>query len=636
MFNLGAAAPPDKSGLVDLPHCFHVLDTLEKDRTNLLVSVELFYNQSQSMIESWSKLLLSLSEVVMNSPNNNPIGKEYIETFQKSSNADLKIFANYIEASISPLIHQLKGLQVQYEGLKKKKKKLKHSTTTKGVGALLAVEFQQQINSAVTNRDFALWRFCKSNFDSKMKYAFEAHIQYSSVQGSFRKLSSKLMKMKKDSDKSSSNEAWNNSLRRSKELSISAFFQNRKIDEKDESSRYINPDELKRLGGEGNFWSLDNVMSLSRYSSRRGVLHITTYRMVFLSYGIQSSQKGKIESPSEVVFDIPLALIGRLEEIDQNDDFQIVQIFCKDLRNLVISFTQSKHSVNEFITNVSSLVFANTKALFAYFYRDPIDNSTDGWSLYDPHNEYKRLGIPDENFRITSINADYSLSPSYPSVLVVPMGISDADIKQAAPFRSKKRIISICWRLIGSNLAIARCSQPLVGVVGRRNSKDEAFLSEISRMATQQSNHRGLMLTGIGHGNFRSSPQSHIMILDARPKVNAVANLASGGGWENVEDLHTEVQFLNIDNIHVVRESLETMRKLFLPGVLETDYLVETHPASNLFTLKDWVKRYQDIQNTLRRSTQSSSWFRLLQTLLSGAIQIAQFIDMESNNTSFF
>ena len=50
-----------------------------------------------------------------------------------------------------------------------------------------------------------------------------------------------------------------------------------------------------------------------------------------------------------------------------------------------------------------------------------------------------------------------------------------------------------------------------------------------------------------------------IYIYDARPKANAVANMAKGGGYEsedNYKDASAEFVFLDIHNIHVMRESL--------------------------------------------------------------------------------
>lgn len=56
--------------------------------------------------------------------------------------------------------------------------------------------------------------------------------------------------------------------------------------------------------------------------------------------------------------------------------------------------------------------------------------------------EYRRQGIPNHFWRISTVNQAYALSPTYPSVLVVPRIISDAVLQDAAPFRSKGSIQS--------------------------------------------------------------------------------------------------------------------------------------------------------------------------------------------------
>jgi Myotubularin-related. len=48
--------------------------------------------------------------------------------------------------------------------------------------------------------------------------------------------------------------------------------------------------------------------------------------------------------------------------------------------------------------------------------------------------------------------------------------------------------------------------------------------------------------------------------MDARPKINAVANQAKGGGYEDMEHYqNTELVFLDIANIHVMRDRFENI-----------------------------------------------------------------------------
>ena len=83
-------------------------------------------------------------------------------------------------------------------------------------------------------------------------------------------------------------------------------------------------------------------------------------------------------------------------------------------------------------------------------------------------------------------------------------------------------------------------------MAGKRSSYDEKMISLI----------------------MDANAQSHrIYIYDARPKVNAVANMAKGGGYEN-EDTYNNAEFvfLDIHNIHVMRESLRKVRTRYFHG----------------------------------------------------------------------
>jgi len=57
--------------------------------------------------------------------------------------------------------------------------------------------------------------------------------------------------------------------------------------------------------------------------------------------------------------------------------------------------------------------------------------------IYDPVREYNRVGLPGAGFRITNANQDYKLCPTYPSLLVIPEGITDDQLKSVATFRSR-------------------------------------------------------------------------------------------------------------------------------------------------------------------------------------------------------
>ncbi|XP_057604790.1 myotubularin-related protein 2 isoform X2 [Hippopotamus amphibius kiboko] len=194
-------------------------------------------------------------------------------------------------------------------------------------------------------------------------------------------------------------------------------------------------------------------------------------------------------------------------------------------------------------------------------------------------------GIPNESWRITKINERYELCDTYPALLVVPANIPDEELKRVASFRSRGRIPVLSWIHPESQATVTRCSQPMVGVSGKRSKEDEKYLQAI----------------------MDSNAQSHkIFIFDARPSVNAVANKAKGGGYES-EDAYqnAELVFLDIHNIHVMRESLRKLKEIVYPNIEETHWL------SNL---------------------ESTHWLEHIKLILAGALRIADKV--ESGKTS--
>ncbi|XP_023562057.1 myotubularin isoform X4 [Octodon degus] len=188
----------------------------------------------------------------------------------------------------------------------------------------------------------------------------------------------------------------------------------------------------------------------------------------------------------------------------------------------------------------------------------------------------KEKGLPNHNWRLTFINKCYELCDTYPALLMVPYRTSDEDLRRVAAFRSRNRIPVLSWIHPENKTAIVRCSQPLVGMSGKRNKDDEKYLDAIRETNKQN---------------------SKLTIYDARPSVNAVANKATGGGYESDDAYHNaELSFLDIHNIHVMRESLKKVKDIVYPNVEESHWL---------------------------SSLESTHWLEHIKLVLTGAIQVA-------------
>ncbi|XP_064525836.1 myotubularin-related protein 1 isoform X7 [Pseudopipra pipra] len=147
----------------------------------------------------------------------------------------------------------------------------------------------------------------------------------------------------------------------------------------------------------------------------------------------------------------------------------------------------------------------------------------------------------------------------------------------------KRQVLS--WIHPESQATITRCSQPSVGPNDKRCKEDEKYLQTI----------------------MDANAQSHkLIIFDARQNSVADTNKAKGGGYESESAYpNAELVFLEIHNIHVMRESLRKLKEIVYPTIDDTRWL------SNL---------------------DSTHWLEYIRMLLAGAVRIADKI--ESGKTS--
>uniref|UniRef100_A0A671KNI8 Phosphatidylinositol-3,5-bisphosphate 3-phosphatase MTMR2 n=1 Tax=Sinocyclocheilus anshuiensis TaxID=1608454 RepID=A0A671KNI8_9TELE len=296
----------------------------------------------------------------------------------------------------------------------------------------------------------------------------------------------------------------------------------------------------------------------------RGSLTVTNYRLFFRC------------TDREPVFglDLPLGALSRVEKIGA--DMRNLRFVHKELEDSL------KKSVFEVLMKFAFPV-SNNMSLFAFEYKQVFPEN--GWKVYDPLAEYKRQGLPNESWRISKVNDHYELCDSYPAALFVPVTITDEELRRVFSFRAKGRIPVLSWIHPESQAAVVRASQPMVGQNGRRCKEDEKLLQAI----------------------MDANAQSHkLFIFDARPSVNAAANKMKGGGYES-EDAYqnAELVFLDIHNIHVMRESLRKLKEVVYPNIEESHWL------SNL---------------------ESTHWLEHIKLILAGALRIADKV--ESGKTS--
>ncbi|CAG9110478.1 unnamed protein product [Plutella xylostella] len=339
--------------------------------------------------------------------------------------------------------------------------------------------------------------------------------------------------------------------------------------------------DIQLLDGEKVMGVAKDVTYLCPYSGpSHGVLKVTNYQIHFRPTDIAMQHN---------ILSVPLGVVSRIEKVggasSKGENSYGIEIFCKDMRNLRFAHRQENHSRRGIFEKLQQLAFplSHRQPLFAFSYSESFPE--DGWQVYDPVAELRRMGVNNDMWRITRINDKYEVCDSYPAVWAVPAAANDDLLRSVAAFRSRGRIPVLSWIHPSSQATITRCSQPLVGVSGKRSREDERYIQLI----------------------MDANAQAHkLFIMDARPSANAIANKAKGGGYES-EDAYqnAELVFLDIHNIHVMRESLRKLKELCFPQI-------------------DQNKWFSGIE--------ASCWLKHIKCILAGAVRIVDKV--ENHKTS--
>ncbi|XP_067322678.1 myotubularin-related protein 6 [Anolis sagrei] len=321
---------------------------------------------------------------------------------------------------------------------------------------------------------------------------------------------------------------------------------------------------------------VEQVKLLDRFStsikSQTGTLYLTATHLLF----IDSNQK-------EIW--ILHHHIAAVEKLALTTSGCPLVIQCKNFRvvHFIVPRERDCHDIYNSLLQLSRPARYDELYAFSYNPKQKEAERVQGWELIDLADEYNRMGVPNSDWQLSDANRDYKICETYPRELYVPRSASKPIIVGSSKFRSKGRFPVLSYYHKDNEAAICRCSQPLSGF-SARCLEDEHMLQAISK----------------------TNPTNHYMyVVDTRPKLNAMANRAAGKGYEN-EDNYSNIrfQFVGIENIHVMRSSLQKLLEVCgTRGLLVNDFL---------------------------SGLENSGWLRHIKAVLDAAIFLAKAIAFES------
>ncbi|KAG6622092.1 myotubularin-related protein 2-like isoform x3 [Phytophthora cinnamomi] len=238
----------------------------------------------------------------------------------------------------------------------------------------------------------------------------------------------------------------------------------------------------------------------------------------------------------------------------------------KDLRSWTLG-----GDVTRLLPALNRYAYVDTPlSLFAFTSIGPSQEDIQAHGLYDVYEDFARMGVAlrdgSSAYRVTELNVAFAMCPTYPRQLVVPAAASD--------------------------------SEPKRGILHAQNPADEQYLLHIARASSGSTS------------LYSGTPTRRIWIADCRPELNARVNNLTGGGTESGNLAHARVTFLNIGNIHAMRESIEALRGL--GGFMAATNNTESMDLS-------WGSRVED-----------TKWLSHVRRVMSGALQVARALEAQA------
>uniref|UniRef100_A0A8C3NKU6 Uncharacterized protein n=1 Tax=Geospiza parvula TaxID=87175 RepID=A0A8C3NKU6_GEOPR len=211
----------------------------------------------------------------------------------------------------------------------------------------------------------------------------------------------------------------------------------------------------------------DVLLSRQGLPAVRGTLCITSHHLL-----LSSCPRGQLEL---------WLLIRNVDAVEKRvcGSSGTITLRCKDLQVLQLEIPGMEQCLNiassiEALSSVDSVMM-----LYPFFYRPPSLQLQQGWHLRVPERHFQRVASQTSRWRLSTVNSDFSVCPSYPPAVMVPAAVADDIVARAARFRQGGRFPVLSYFHPKNGTALLRSSQPLTGPNRRRSREDEQLLGTI-------------------------------------------------------------------------------------------------------------------------------------------------------------
>ncbi|GFN86881.1 myotubularin-related protein 9 [Plakobranchus ocellatus] len=253
---------------------------------------------------------------------------------------------------------------------------------------------------------------------------------------------------------------------------------------------------------------------------------------------------------------------------------------CKDFLILYLDIPVAEDCINVASSVLALSNIDDITLRYPFFFRPLFDVIENGWQAFSAETEFNRFKECQEDWRISYVNKDFKVCPTYPHAVFVPKSIEDETIIKAASFRQGGRFPVLSYYHKDSKTVLMRSSQPLSGPSGKRCKEDERLVNSVM---------------GMGKRGF---------IVDTRAQGVAKMAQSKGGGFE------LEAHYPQWRRIHQPIER----RTAFHDSLIK---MIEACNDSSS-SMDKWLSKLE-----------SSNWLTHVKDIITSSCVVAQSMDKE-------
>ncbi|XP_039596707.1 myotubularin-related protein 9 isoform X1 [Polypterus senegalus] len=257
-----------------------------------------------------------------------------------------------------------------------------------------------------------------------------------------------------------------------------------------------------------------------------------------------------------------------------------ITIKCKDLCIFQLEIPGMTECLNIASSIEALSALDSVTELYPFFYRPETMKIEKKIPEGSSEEFFGQIAHQADKWRLSSVNKDFSVCPTYPEAVIVPKQTSDEMLMAAAKFRQGGRFPVLSYYHKTTGKVIMRSSQPLVGAQKKRCQEDEELLGEVLN-----NSERGF-------------------IVDTRSAQLAQQARITGGGFESKSNYH------NWKRLH---RNMERGKNL-------QESLIKLVDACNDQThnMDRWLSKLEN-----------SKWLSHVQSTLSTACLVAECVERE-------